>query len=111
MDSRSVSGRRGDGRMAYVVWQRTAAWGACAFAPMPDYQVTRATASSAVCAVGTPTPEMMMSLHEVAALREAARELYAKGKLMSGGEALGGCCWGLLIVLCVLSSAHDTLLG
>ncbi|HSU44498.1 MAG TPA: hypothetical protein VLN42_09815 [Casimicrobiaceae bacterium] len=52
-----------------------------------------------------------MSLHEVAALREAARELYARGKLLSGGEALGGCCWGLLIVLCVLQSAADALLG
>ena len=52
-----------------------------------------------------------MSLHEVAALREAARELYARGKLMSGGEALGGCCWGLLIVLGVLRSAADAFLG
>jgi hypothetical protein len=78
---------------------------------MPDYQATRPTAPSAVCAVGTPTREITMSLHEVAALREAARELYARGKLLSGGEALAGCCWGLLIVLCVMQSAADALLG
>jgi hypothetical protein len=52
-----------------------------------------------------------MSLHEVAALREAACELYARGKLLSGGEALAGCCWGLLVILCVLQSAADALLG
>ena len=52
-----------------------------------------------------------MSLHEITALREAAHELYARGKLLSGGEALAGCCWGLLIVLCVLQSAADALLG
>ena len=40
-----------------------------------------------------------MGLHEIAALREGARELYARGKLLNGGEALAGCCWGLLIVL------------
>ena len=89
----------------------TAASGACNVALMPDYQATRATAPFAMCAVGTPKWEITMSLHEIAALREAARDLYARGKLLSGGEALAGCCWGLLIVLCVLQSVADALLG
>jgi hypothetical protein len=78
---------------------------------MPDYRATRGTAPSPVCAIGIPIRESTMSLHEIAALREAAREMYARGKLLSGGEALTGCCWGLLIVLCLMQSAADALLG
>jgi hypothetical protein len=52
-----------------------------------------------------------MRLHEIAALRDAAREMYARGKLLTTGEALTGACWGLLIVLCVLQAAAGAFLG
>lgn len=52
-----------------------------------------------------------MSQHEIAALREAARKMYQDGKLLTGGEALTGACWVLLLVLCVLHEAAEMLPG
>jgi hypothetical protein len=52
-----------------------------------------------------------MSLHEIAALRDAAHRMYESGKLLTTGEAFTAGCWAVLIVFCVLREAAEALLG
>jgi hypothetical protein len=78
---------------------------------MPDYGALRVTGQSACVRQAHGGGESAMRLHEIAALRDAAREMYARGKLLTTGEALTGACWGLLIVLCVLQAAAGAFLG